>query len=109
MGLEVTGTNFDISMGIGLIALFGICIHNGALPILAFKQNLDKFKGENFSLFAVLKLGVNSRIRPVMMTALMAAVGLLPTALFHGIHLESSLLLVRLVIGDLLYAVIFSL
>jgi cobalt-zinc-cadmium resistance protein CzcA len=109
LALYITGTNFSISAGIGFIALFGICIQDGVLLILAFKQNLDKFKGEDSSLFAALKLGVNSRIRPVMMTALMAAIGLLPAALSHGIGSESSRPLARVVIGGILCAMIFSL
>lgn len=109
MALHFTGTNFSISAGIGFIALFGICIQDGVLLILAFKQNLDKFKGEDSSLYAALKLGVNSRIRPVMMTALMAAIGLLPAALSHGIGSESSRPLARVVIGGILCAMIFSL
>ena len=109
MALHITGTNFSISAGIGFIALFGICIQDGVLLIIAFKQNLDKFKGEDSSLFAALKVGVNSRIRPVMMTALMAAIGLLPAALSHGIGSESSRPLARVVIGGILCAMIFSL
>lgn len=109
LALHITGTNFSISAGIGFIALFGICIQDGVLLILAFKQNLDKFKGEDSSLYAALKLGVNSRIRPVMMTALMAAIGLLPAALSHGIGSESSRPLARVVIGGILCAMIFSL
>ena len=109
MALIITNTNFSISAGIGFIALFGICIQDGVLLILAFKQNLDKFKGEDSALYAALKLGVNSRIRPVMMTALMAAIGLLPAALSHGIGSESSRPLARVVIGGILCAMIFSL
>lgn len=109
LALHVTGTNFSISAGIGFIALFGICIQDGVLLITVFKQNLDKFKGEDQSLYEALKLGVNSRIRPVMMTALMAAIGLLPAAISHGIGSESSRPLARVVIGGILCAMIFSL
>jgi cobalt-zinc-cadmium resistance protein CzcA len=109
VALLFTGTNFSISAGIGFIALFGICIQDGVLLILAFKQNLDKFKGSDSALYAALKVGVNSRIRPVMMTALMAAIGLLPAAMSHGIGSESSRPLARVVIGGILCAMIFSL
>jgi len=109
LALLITGTNFSISAGIGFIALFGICIQDGVLLITVFKQNLDKIKGQNSSLYTAIKLGVNSRIRPVMMTALMAAIGLLPAALSHGIGSESSRPLARVVIGGILCAMIFSL
>ncbi|MDN5286328.1 MAG: heavy metal efflux pump, CzcA family [Mucilaginibacter sp.] len=109
LALLITGTNFSISAGIGFIALFGICIQDGVLLITIFKQNLDKFKGQHLSLYTAMKLGVNSRIRPVMMTALMAAIGLFPAAISHGIGSESSRPLARVVIGGILCAMIFSL
>lgn len=109
LALMITETNFSISAGIGFIALFGICIQDGVLLITVFKQNIDKFQGQHQSLYTSLKLGVNSRIRPVMMTALMAAIGLLPAAVSHGIGSESSRPLARVVIGGILCAMIFSL
>ena len=109
LALHFTGTNFSISAGIGFIALFGICIQDGVLLITVFKQNLDKIKGQNSSLYNSIKLGVNSRIRPVMMTALMAAIGLFPAAVSHGIGSESSRPLARVVIGGILCAMMFSL
>ncbi len=109
IALLLTGTNFSISAGIGFIALFGICIQDGVLLITVFKQNLENIKGGQSSLYASIKLGVNSRIRPVMMTAMMAAIGLVPAAVSHGIGSESSRPLARVVIGGILCAMIFSL
>ena len=109
LALYVTGTNFSISAGIGFIALFGICIQDGVLLITVFKQNLEKVIGQEASLFTAIRLGVNSRIRPVMMTAMMAAIGLFPAALSHGIGSESSRPLARVVIGGILCAMMFSL
>jgi len=109
LALHLTGTNFSISAGIGFIALFGICIQDGVLLITVFKQNLDRIKGQEGSLYQSIRLGVNSRIRPVMMTALMAAIGLFPAAVSHGIGSESSRPLARVVIGGILCAMIFSL
>ena len=109
LALHITGTNFSISAGIGFIALFGICIQDGVLLITVFKQNLEKIKGASNTLYSSLKLGVNSRIRPVMMTAMMAAIGLFPAAISHGIGSESSRPLARVVIGGILCAMIFSL
>ena len=109
MALHITGTNFSISAGIGFIALFGICIQVGVLLITAFKINLDKFKGQDGSLYHSIRLGVSAWIRPVVMTALMAAIGLLPAAMSHGIGSESSRPLARVVIGGILCAMLFSL
>ena len=108
--LFITGTNFSISAGIGFIALFGICILFGVLLITEFKHNLDiRKKGQHKSLYAAIRLGVNSRVRPVIMTALMAAIGLLPAAISHGIGSESSRPLARVVIGGIICAMFFSL
>jgi cobalt-zinc-cadmium resistance protein CzcA len=107
--LLISGTNFSISAGIGFIALFGICIQDGIILITIFKENLNKVRTGSDSLFNAIKSGVNTRIRPVMMTALMAAIGLLPAALSHGIGSESSRPLARVVIGGILCAMIFSL
>ena len=108
VALLITGTNFSISAGIGFIALFGICILEGVLLITSFKHNLERLRGEN-PLYTAVKRGVNSLIRPVLMTALMATIGLMPAALSMGIGLESSRPLARVVIGGLICAAIFSL
>ncbi len=109
IALHLTGTNFSISAGIGFIALFGICIQDGVLLITVFKQNLEHMHNQSHTLYTAIKLGVSSRIRPVMMTALMAAIGLFPAAVSHGIGSESSRPLARVVIGGILCAMIFSL
>jgi heavy metal efflux system protein len=109
MALHITGTNFSISAGIGFICLFGICIQDGVLLIEIFKHNLEQIKGQKNPLYSAIRLGVFSRIRPVMMTALMAAIGLLPAALSHGIGSESSRPLARVIIGGIICAMMFSL
>src|SRR5450432_2494179 len=108
IALLITGTNFSISAGIGFIALFGICILEGVLLTTAFKQNLERLRGEN-PLYTAVKRGVGSLIRPVLMTAFMATIGLLPAAMSTGIGSESSRPLARVVIGGLIAATIFSL
>ena len=110
--LLITGTNFSISAGIGFIALFGICIQNGVILISVFKKNLQKVKKHEFdthTLEKVIKEGVESRVRPVVMTALMAAIGLLPAALSNGIGSETSKPLAIVVIGGLITATTLTL
>ncbi len=109
LALLITGTNFSISAGIGFIALFGICILQGVLLISAFKHNLEQIKGTESPLYTSIKIGVNELIRPVLMTALMATIGLMPAALSMGIGSESSRPLARVIIGGLLCATVFSL
>lgn len=110
--LLVTGTNFSISAGIGFIALFGICIQNGVILISVFKSNLQRIKRSEFthhSLELAIMDGVRARVRPVIMTALMAAIGLMPAALSNGIGSETSKPLAIVVIGGLLTATVLTL
>ncbi|PWV55820.1 efflux RND transporter permease subunit [Chitinophaga sp. S165] len=110
--LLITGTNFSISAGIGFIALFGICIQNGVILISVFKNNMQMVKRREFNhhtLEIAIRDGVRTRVRPVVMTALMAAIGLLPAALSRGIGSETSKPLAIVVIGGLITATILTL
>ncbi|MBF9143933.1 efflux RND transporter permease subunit [Hymenobacter properus] len=103
--LLLTHTNFSISAGIGFIALFGICIQNGVILISVFKQNLVK----KHTLDHSINEGVISRVRPVVMTALMATIGLMPAAISTGIGSETSKPLAIVVIGGLITGTILTL
>ncbi|MBW3130224.1 efflux RND transporter permease subunit [Hymenobacter profundi] len=103
--LLITHTNFSISAGIGFIALFGICIQNGVILISVFKQNMLK----KMSLDNSIHEGVTSRVRPVVMTALMATIGLMPAAISTGIGSETSKPLAIVVIGGLITGTILTL
>ncbi|MDR6563994.1 MULTISPECIES: CusA/CzcA family heavy metal efflux RND transporter [unclassified Arcicella] len=105
LALLVTGTNFSISAGIGFIALFGICIQNGVIMIEVFKDNLHR----KLSLHESILQGVQSRVRPVMMTALMGIFGMLPAAVSSGIGSESQKPLAIVVIGGLVGATVLTL
>jgi cobalt-zinc-cadmium resistance protein CzcA len=103
--LHITGTIFSISAGIGFIALFGICIQNGVILISVFKRNLEN----GMPMEAALVRGVAERTRPVIMTALMAAIGLVPAAVSTGIGSETQKPLAIVVIGGLISATILTL
>ncbi|GAA4807526.1 CusA/CzcA family heavy metal efflux RND transporter [Olivibacter ginsenosidimutans] len=110
--LLVTNTNFSIAAGIGFIALFGICIQNGVILISIFKQNLRRVKRHEWTgdnLKQAIMGGVRSRVRPVIMTALMAAIGLTPAALSTGIGSETSKPLAIVVIGGLITGTLLTL
>jgi cobalt-zinc-cadmium resistance protein CzcA len=111
LALLITGINFNISAGIGFIALFGICVQNGVILITKFKSNIVELKHHTtWTSFAVsIRAGVADRLRPVVMTALMAAIGLLPAAMSHGIGSEASKPLAIVVIGGLITNTIFNL
>jgi len=111
-GLLITGTNFSISAGIGFIALFGICIQNGVILLSVFKGELVRLPRHSRTreaLEAIMADGVRTRVRPVIMTALMAAIGLLPAALSSGIGSETSKPLAIVVIGGLVTATVLTL
>jgi len=105
LALHVTGINFSISAGIGFIALFGVCIQNGVILISVFRKNLEA----GLHLDEAIIEGVISRVRPVVMTALMAAIGLMPAALSTGIGSETQKPLAVVVIGGLITSTILTL
>ncbi|RYE36014.1 MAG: efflux RND transporter permease subunit [Sphingobacteriaceae bacterium] len=110
LSLLITGVNFNISAGIGFIALFGICVQNGVILITQFKANIKSLRDDVYPDFSsALKAGVADRMRPVIMTAMMAAIGLLPAALSAGIGSEASKPLAIVVIGGLITNTIFNL
>jgi cobalt-zinc-cadmium resistance protein CzcA len=105
LALHVTNMNFGISAGVGFIALFGLCVQNGVILISVFNKNLS----ERMPLDEAIREGVKSRIRPVIMTALMAAIGLLPAATSTGIGSETQKPLAIVVIGGLITATVLTL
>ncbi|MDQ1160664.1 cobalt-zinc-cadmium resistance protein CzcA [Chryseobacterium sp. SORGH_AS 447] len=105
IALHVTGINFGISAGVGMIALLGICIQNGVILITEFHQNVKN----GLNLDDAILSGVKSRTRPVIMTALMASIGLMPAALSTGIGSESQKPLAIVIIGGLITATVLTL
>jgi cobalt-zinc-cadmium resistance protein CzcA len=105
IALHLTGINFGISGGVGFIALFGICIQNGVILISEFHNNLK----EKMDLATSIREAVRVRTRPVVMTALMASIGLLPAAISTGIGSESQKPLAVVIIGGLVTATILTL
>jgi cobalt-zinc-cadmium resistance protein CzcA len=105
IALHITGINFGISAGVGMIALLGICIQNGVILITEFHQNVRN----GLHLDNAILQGVKSRTRPVIMTALMASIGLMPAALSTGIGSESQKPLAIVIIGGLITATVLTL
>ena len=105
LALHITGINFSIAAGIGFIALFGICIQDGVIILTVFNKNLKA----RMAIHQAIRHGVHTRIRPVLMTAMMAAIGLLPAAVSTGIGSEAQRPLARVVIGGLFSSTILTL
>lgn len=103
LSLWITNTIFGISAGIGLIILFGVNTINGIILIAVMKENLKEYP-----LIKAITLGVKSRIRSILMIALMGSLGLLPAALSTGMGSEIQKPLAIMIVGGLLFCLILS-
>ncbi|ROI10678.1 efflux RND transporter permease subunit [Chryseobacterium sp. H3056] len=105
LSLWLRGMNFSISAGVGFIALFGVAVLNGIVLIAEFNRQ----KEINPDLNQVVRIGGKMRLRPVLMTALVASLGFLPMALSQGEGAEVQRPLATVVIGGLLLATFLTL
>ena len=107
LALWLRGMNFSISAGVGFIALFGIAVLNGIVLIAEFNR-LEKEEGITDIYERVIK-GLNTRLRPVIMTAAVASLGFLPMALSTSAGAEVQKPLATVVIGGLITATLLTL
>ena len=105
LALFLARIHFSISAGVGFIALFGVAMLNGVVMV-SYINELRK-KGMDFE-EAVFK-GAETRLRPVLMTALVASLGFLPMAFGHGTGAEVQKPLATVVIGGLISSTILTL
>jgi heavy metal efflux system protein len=114
LALWITGTPFSVSSGIGFLALFGVSVQTAVVYI----SYVNELRGEGTPLAEAIREGAILRLRPIMMTALVAALGLLPVALATGVGTDSqrpfalvivSGLFTRLLISVFLMPVLYAL
>jgi heavy metal efflux system protein len=105
MALELRGMPFSISAGIGFIALFGVAVLNG----LVLMNEFIRIKDANKDLLSTILQGAKSRLRPVLMTALVASLGFLPMALSTTNGAEVQRPLATVVIGGLVTSTLLTL
>jgi heavy metal efflux system protein len=103
--LALRHINFSVSAAVGFIALFGIAVQNGVLLVTEF----NRLRKEGLSTRQALLVGTDDRLRPVVMTALMAALGLLPAALSHGVGAETTRPFATVIVGGLVTSTILTL
>jgi len=103
--LLLSGIPLSVSAAIGFIALFGQAVLNGVVMVSYFNQ----LKQQGMDTYQVVFKGALSRLRTVLMTALLAMLGLLPMALSHGIGSETQRPLALVVIGGLISATLLTL
>jgi cobalt-zinc-cadmium resistance protein CzcA len=85
VALWLTGTPFSVSSGIGFLALFGVSVQTAVVYISC----VNELRRSGASMPAAIREGAILRLRPIMMTALVAALGLLPVALATGVGTDS--------------------
>jgi cobalt-zinc-cadmium resistance protein CzcA len=105
VALAVTGIPLSVSAAVGFIALFGQAVLNGVVMVSCFAQ----LQEEGLDVAAAVRHGATIRLRTVLMTALLAMLGLLPMALSHAIGSETQRPLAIVVIGGLISATALTL
>jgi cobalt-zinc-cadmium resistance protein CzcA len=103
--LELRGLPFSISAGVGFIALFGVAVLNGVVLVSYILQ----LRQEGKSVEEAVVEGAKTRLRPVLMTALVASLGFIPMALSTGVGAEVQRPLATVVIGGLLTSTLLTL
>src|SRR5262249_30630212 len=102
--LFATGTNFSVSSGVGFLALFGVSVQTGLIMVQYINQL--RTRGHNIAESAVQ--GAVLRLRPIMMTMLVATVGLLPAAMSHAIGSDSQRPFAIVIVGGLIADLVMS-
>jgi heavy metal efflux system protein len=97
--------NLSVSAAVGFIALFGISVQNGVILVTEFNRRREA----GLAVVEAVRQGTLDRLRPVVMTALMAALGLLPAALSRGIGAETTRPFASVIVGGLVSATILTL
>ncbi len=104
-GLAVAGLHLSVSAAVGFIAVAGISVQNGVIMVEQFAETMRNGK----SLAEAVREGAVSRLRPIIMTALMAGLGLLPAALSSGIGSETQRPFAVVIVGGIVSATLFTL
>ncbi|GAC1414707.1 MAG: CusA/CzcA family heavy metal efflux RND transporter [Acidobacteriaceae bacterium] len=104
IALLLTHTNFSVSSGVGFLALFGVSVQTGVIMLEYINQM--RVRGHSIEESAIE--GAVLRLRPIMMTMLVATLGLLPAATSHGIGSDSQRPFAIVIVGGLLGALLIS-
>ncbi len=97
IALYITGLSFSVSAAIGFISLFGVAVMDGILNITYYRE----LRSHGLSVAEAVFQGAEQRMRPMLMTALSAGVGLLPAAISHGIGSQVQRPLATVVVGGM--------
>jgi cobalt-zinc-cadmium resistance protein CzcA len=105
LALLVSGTHFSVSSGIGFLALFGVSVQTGLIMV----QYINQLRARGHTVEEAAVEGAVLRLRPIMMTMLVATLGLLPAALSHDIGSDSQRPFAIVIVGGLVTDLVLSL
>jgi cobalt-zinc-cadmium resistance protein CzcA len=104
LALLLTGTNFSVSSGVGFLALFGVSVQTGVIML----EYINQLRARGHTIEDAAVDGAVLRLRPIMMTMLVATLGLLPAALSRGIGSDSQRPFAIVIVGGLVAALLLS-
>jgi cobalt-zinc-cadmium resistance protein CzcA len=104
LALLVTGTNFSVSSGVGFLALFGVAVQTGVIML----EYINQLRADGHSIEESAVEGAVLRLRPIMMTMLVATLGLLPAAMSHAIGSDSQRPFAIVIVGGLTVNLLMS-
>ncbi len=104
VALFLTGTNFSVSSGIGFLALFGVSVQTGVIMV----EYINQLRSRGHSILDGATHGAIQRFRPILMTMLVASLGLVPAALSHGIGSDSQRPFAIVIVGGLMAVLAMS-
>jgi heavy metal efflux system protein len=100
ISLHLTGQTLNVASGVGFIALFGVAVQNGIIMV----ANLNRMRKAGFDLHEAVMKGATERLRPVLMTATVATLGMLPAAIHTGVGSDVQRGIATVVVGGLAVA-----
>jgi cobalt-zinc-cadmium resistance protein CzcA len=104
LALLVTGTHFSVSSGVGFLALFGVCVQTGVIML----EYINQLRTRGHSIVDAAVEGAVLRLRPIMMTTLVATLGLLPAATSTAIGSDSQRPFAIVIVGGLMLAMVMN-
>jgi cobalt-zinc-cadmium resistance protein CzcA len=104
LALFITGTHFSVSSGVGFLALFGASVQTGVIMV----EYINQLRARGLSIETAAIEGATRRLRPILMTMLVATLGLLPAALSHDIGSDSQRPFAIVIVGGLTVDLIMS-
>jgi heavy metal efflux system protein len=104
LALLFSGTHFSVSSGVGFLALFGVSVQTGVIML----EYINQLRARGYSIEDSAIEGAVLRLRPIMMTMLVATLGLLPAALSHAIGSDSQRPFAIVIVGGLMVNLVMS-